>query len=63
MVKPNNSGSLYFNYKGTFSTVLMAVCDSKYRIIYADFGSYGHESDAGLLVKTLFLFSVLIAKF
>uniref|UniRef100_A0A915DBX8 DDE Tnp4 domain-containing protein n=1 Tax=Ditylenchus dipsaci TaxID=166011 RepID=A0A915DBX8_9BILA len=54
MVKPNNSGSLYYNYKNRFSTVLMAVCDSKYRIIYADFGSYGHESDAGLLLLESF---------
>uniref|UniRef100_A0A915CSA3 DDE Tnp4 domain-containing protein n=1 Tax=Ditylenchus dipsaci TaxID=166011 RepID=A0A915CSA3_9BILA len=26
----------------------MAVCDYKYKILYADFGSYGHESDAGI---------------
>uniref|UniRef100_A0A915DUP0 DDE Tnp4 domain-containing protein n=1 Tax=Ditylenchus dipsaci TaxID=166011 RepID=A0A915DUP0_9BILA len=47
ITKPDNSGSLFYNYKGTFSTVLMAVCDYKYKIHYADFGSYGHESDAG----------------
>lgn len=37
--------SLYYNYKKTFSVVLMAVCDYNYKFIF-DVGSYGSHNDA-----------------
>lgn len=46
LIKPNNSGSLFFNYKEFFSIVLFAVVDADYRFIYIDVGSYGKECDS-----------------
>ncbi|CAN2390721.1 DDE superfamily endonuclease, partial [Pristimantis euphronides] len=40
------SGSRFYNYKGYFSVVLMAVADSDYRFVLVDIGSYGSSTDA-----------------
>lgn len=49
---PWNSGSLYYNYKNFFSTVLLAVADAKYKFIIVDIGAYGRNSDGGILTSS-----------
>lgn len=52
--KPTLSGSTCFNYKRTFSAVMMAVADAPYRFIYLDVGAYGWEHDASIFAQSTF---------
>jgi hypothetical protein len=46
--RPHHSGSLYYNYKRYFSTVLLAVCDADYKFISIDVGAHGKCSDSSI---------------
>ncbi|XP_025154460.1 protein ALP1-like [Harpegnathos saltator] len=42
---PQASQSIYFNYKKTFSMILLVVCDAHYNFIMLDVGAEGSQSD------------------
>ena len=54
IVKPPNSGTLYYNYKDFFSVVLLVVANGNYEILFVDVGSEGRLSDGGIWKKSTF---------
>jgi hypothetical protein len=49
---PPNSGSKFFNYKHSFSAVLLALVDVRYKFTVVDIGSYGRSSDGGIFAHS-----------
>ena len=41
VIKPEHSGSMFYNYKEFPPPVLMVVADTNHRFMYVDIGSYG----------------------
>lgn len=61
--QPSKTGSLYYNYKHYFSTVLLVVCDANYSFLYVDVGSYGKSNDSTVFQESLFYKNVMEGTF
>ncbi|XP_057305612.1 uncharacterized protein LOC130643849 [Hydractinia symbiolongicarpus] len=48
IICPQKPGSSYYNYKGSFSIVLMAIADTSYMFTYVNVENYGRQSDVGV---------------
>lgn len=54
IIQPSDSGSLFYNYKHFYSTILLAVCDANYCFLFVDTGSYGKSNDSSIFQESLF---------
>ncbi|XP_072002186.1 uncharacterized protein [Engystomops pustulosus] len=58
--QPPQSRSQYFNCKGHFSIVLMAVADATYRFLAIKVGAYGNPAESRTLLTSVFGQGVLV---
>ena len=49
---PKMTGTYYYNYKGLYSIVLLAICDSNYCFTLFNLGHYGSNNDSEVLAKS-----------
>ena len=48
---PKNGGSLYNNFKGFHSIILLTFKDAKYKFLWVDVGTNGSSSDAKIFIE------------
>ena len=49
---PKLNGTLYYNNKGLFSMVLLAICDANYCFTLFDLGQYRSNNDSRVLANS-----------
>lgn len=54
MIAPPNAGSIFYNYKGTHSIILMGIADAEYKLLYVDVGRNGKCNDGGVFNRCTF---------
>lgn len=50
--KPSKSGTLFYNYNGFFSIVMLALVDADYKFLWVDVGANGASSDAAIFNRS-----------
>ena len=51
IVKSNNGGSYFYNYKHTYSIILLAIAGPEYECLYTDIGPSGRVNDSRIWNK------------
>ncbi|KAG0716812.1 hypothetical protein GWK47_008766 [Chionoecetes opilio] len=51
LIKPDNTGAEYFDYKSHHSVIMLALVDASYKFLYIDVGAQGRARDAGVWDK------------
>lgn len=54
IVAPRKSGAKFYNYKGYYSIVLMALVGPNYEFLFVDVGKNGRLADGGVIEETSF---------
>ncbi|XP_011202945.2 uncharacterized protein LOC105225956 [Bactrocera dorsalis] len=54
ITRPKDGGSVYYNFRKSFSIAVVAICDADYVFRHVDVGAEGSRSDGGILARSAF---------